>query len=1025
MAKLNHTQVAEGGGSPTIHRQSPTTTKNTGTFPCKPRTRITKTQFCSGTIAKRGSRNCKRYKFSRHVPQIVSQAKTRRVPKTHHRSVTTEQTHKKRDVQNGNTCIDTPCITAGRDHTPTRFKRRLFPRSYEETLSEIHAVHGKWGCISIQGPTIWPQYSTQGVHQNSQACPQPAQGSHDPCPRLPGRLDYEALRPQARPQNSLRSSAVTENVRVAHKFPQVYTSPPQPFRIYRPGMGPPWGNPETQTGENPETQARCQDSATGYTNQGKETGQSHRSNQVDGAIRASGSNALEETTVEGERDLVTENSRLGSTYNSNKVDAGPAQMVDTPYKHTGGSPPENTNPRPRAVHRCILSWLWRNNGQPNHVRGMEQEVSGETHQRPRTGGSKESSDNVCTECGELYGKSPFGQPDYCLVPKKAREPEVTSPQQTLGKSDDLDTGAQGHPDPSIYTGLQERRGRCPEQKGPDSCIRMVTQHNRVQQGSTMVQTPTPVDGPHGNGQKQTDRGFCMSVSPRERSSSRCSEHHLELPRHPVAVPPHGSDNQGHQQDQGGAVNHPNLDSPRPTNKALVPRPIESYFLKVTDSGKEDRHHNPARPPQDRTGTDGGPRDPQTEGMDSAQVRTQHGPTHAMSDSEDEAGTHEDSPPGAHFISPGTLNKVTPVTPRKSRESLINEALESQGFHDSVIPFVNRPQRDSSCQVYDTHWAKFQGYCDRRGWDPRLTNAQRMCEYLVHLFETDKAVNTIENTHSALRSVLRHYGYPEKMPGLVHDCINSFWKARPRERKVCTEWDVNFVLESFLKPPYVDDDGEDNGICLRLMTIKTAFLTAMACSRRKSEIHAFSRAKGFFRKETKPSGEVILTIHVTPGFVAKNQKARNLYPQVDLRSIFHEHLDDPKEALLCPVRAIIRYLERTKDFPNAKGLMFVNPDRTKSTTASSLSCWLKAAITTAYKGSDSSPHCTPHEIRAVSTSLSAFNHASVADIVEAGTWKNYSTFVENYLRDVAPSSCDGTVKYNLPSFVAAGNRITNS
>ena len=160
-------------------------------------------------------------------------------------------------------------------------------------------------------------------------------------------------------------------------------------------------------------------------------------------------------------------------------------------------------------------------------------------------------------------------------------------------------------------------------------------------------------------------------------------------------------------------------------------------------------------------------------------------------------------------------------------------------------------------------------------------------------------------------------------------------------------------------------------------------------------------------------------------MAKNQKARNLYPQVDLRSIFHEHLDDPKEALLCPVRAIIRYLERTKDFPNAKGLMFVNPDRTKSTTASSLSCWLKAAITTAYKGSDSSPHCTPHEIRAVSTSLSAFNHASVADIVEAGTWKNYSTFVENYLRDVAPSSCDGTVKYNLPSFVAAGNRITNS
>ena len=388
----------------------------------------------------------------------------------------------------------------------------------------------------------------------------------------------------------------------------------------------------------------------------------------------------------------------------------------------------------------------------------------------------------------------------------------------------------------------------------------------------------------------------------------------------------------------------------------------------------------------------------------------------MSDSEDS----EPEPPETPSTPTAPHPTGTPAS--TSREALIREALSSKGFPDCVIPYVTKPQRDSSCAVYDAHWNKFQAFCTIKGWDPRETGPARMCEFLIYLFEEGKQVSTIESTHSGLRSVLRHHGYPDTMPGVVRDCINGLWKHRPRERKVCTDWDVHLVLDSFLKTPYVNDEGCDNDICLRLFTIKTAFLTALACSRRRSEIHAFSRSKGFYREECKESGEVILTVHPTPGFVAKNQKSKNLYPPVHIRSFFHEFPDDPQEALLCPVRAIRRYLERTKGFPNPKGLLFVNPDKTKSATASSMACWLKAAITTAYSQTDSSPHCTPHEIRAVSTSLSAFNHASVGEILEAGTWKNYSTFVKNYLRDVAPSSDSTGTVYRLPSFVAAGSRI---
>lgn len=390
----------------------------------------------------------------------------------------------------------------------------------------------------------------------------------------------------------------------------------------------------------------------------------------------------------------------------------------------------------------------------------------------------------------------------------------------------------------------------------------------------------------------------------------------------------------------------------------------------------------------------------------------------MSDSEP-----EDSDP------PQAMDREPPTRPKSpsTREDFIAEALSQQGFEEETIPFISKPQRDSSCNVYDAYWGQFLDFCKSKNWNPALTNAQRMCTYLIHLFEEGKQVNTIECVHAALKSVLRHYGYPQHhYPGPVKDCIKSFWKARPRTKKVCTEWDVNHVLDSFLKPPYVDEDMDDSNIPLKTFTIKVAFLTALACSRRKSEIHAFSRSKGLFRTEKDSnSGQVVLTINTHIGFVAKNQKARDLYPPVTLQSIFHEYQDKPEDALLCPVRAITKYVDRTKDMTNDKKLLLIHPQEGKKATAASLACWLKAAISSAYTEDATSPHCSPHEIRAIAASLSAFNHASVADILEAGTWKSYSTFTNNYLKDVGASVSDRGTVYRIPTFIAAGNRIANS
>ena len=1009
--KIDHTQVVEGGGSSEFHRQSPTATKNTSKLLHISRAGTVKTRGCSRNAYKRGGRGYQRYKFTRNVSQTFHEAQTRRYIEANHRPISSKQDDTQRDVQDGDTCLYKTGPPGRGAHVTDRSKRRLLSHPYQEGLQKIHEIHCKRNSVPVQSATVWPQYCSQNFHQNSGPCVSSLKKGVDQGTCIFRRLDHEAPMPIPGDQNSYGCSKTVAYAGMADKLPQVLVSPPRPFRVYRPGMGPPpWLNP-TQTDKNLETENRRQDCSAGKVHKGQEASKHRGGDKMDGSIRTFRLYASKEATMEDQRVLVSEKERMECQDLCDEISAGTSQVVDTPDEHVHRSSPESSKTVERNFHGCILSWLRSHNGRQNHVRGVDKSLQGKAHQRTGAGSNQAGAANFCPHCGELHYQNPLGQLHYSGVPKETRQLEVKNIEQSSSQDSNLGRSSQSHSDSCSHTGLQKCGGRCPIEKGHNPPLRMVLEHEGVQQGGNLVQTHATVARHDGNGQEQTNRLLHKSVSTPQCDSSGRTEHPLELSGHPVDLSPHSSDDESSKQDQGNGEHSFDLDCSRSSIQTVVSRSSSPHDRQINSSRQEGRLDNSIRTPPAGPSANGGSRDSPAKSMDNPE-RLIHGPTHAMSDSDDESD-----------INPQITEK--PDGTNLTREECIKGALITDGFEEEVIPFVSKPQRDSSCAVYDCHWNKFRGYCKSKGWDPRLTNAQRMCVYLVHLFEGGSAVNSIENTHSALRSVLTHFGYPKLIPGPVKACINSMWKARPRQRKVCTDWNVNHVMDSFLKPPYVDENMDDANICLRLFTIKTAFLTAMACSRRKSELHAFSRAKGFFRAEVKSSGEVVLSIHTTPGFVAKNQKAKNLYPKVTLRSFFHEFPDNPEEALLCPVRAIRTYLERTKDFPNPKSLLFVNPDRSKNTTASSMACWLKSAISTAYKHSENSPHCTPHEIRAVSTSLSSFNYASVEDILEAGTWSHYSTFVDNYLRDVCPTNTDGDSSFRIPLFIAAGSRISNS
>ena len=134
----------------------------------------------------------------------------------------------------------------------------------------------------------------------------------------------------------------------------------------------------------------------------------------------------------------------------------------------------------------------------------------------------------------------------------------------------------------------------------------------------------------------------------------------------------------------------------------------------------------------------------------------------------------------------------------------------------------------------------------------------------------------------------------------------------------------------------------------------------------------------------------------------------------------------EEALLCPVRALRHYIERTKDLvgPDMKHL-FVSPRKpTRPSSKNALTSILKEVIKEAHE--QLRPDLIPllkvksHELRAVSTSVAFAHNLSLQSVMEAAQWRCSSVFASHYLKDISFEYSDCRT---LGPLLAAGAVIT--
>ena len=223
------------------------------------------------------------------------------------------------------------------------------------------------------------------------------------------------------------------------------------------------------------------------------------------------------------------------------------------------------------------------------------------------------------------------------------------------------------------------------------------------------------------------------------------------------------------------------------------------------------------------------------------------------------------------------------------------------------------------------------------------------------------------------------------------------------------WDLSKVLRFLLSDAF--EPLRD--ALLRTLTKKVLFLLALATAKRVGELQALSRLVSFV------GGDACLSY--VPEFVAKSESLSRSIPRsflVKSLSDFAAGLED--DLLLCLVRALRIYLDRTLSLAPIRRRLFVSPScPARAMSKNAVSFFLREVIHGAEASHPEVGTVRAHDIRGVSTSVAFHRNWSVSAVLDAATWSSSSVFTSFYLRDL---QYEFQGLRSLGLFVSAGSRI---
>ena len=322
-----------------------------------------------------------------------------------------------------------------------------------------------------------------------------------------------------------------------------------------------------------------------------------------------------------------------------------------------------------------------------------------------------------------------------------------------------------------------------------------------------------------------------------------------------------------------------------------------------------------------------------------------------------------------------------------------------GFSDKVISRLNKARATLTRKHYKSQWDLLESLAVKNSLNPLDAGLPLLTQFLEYLFTVRKVVlRTIKNYRSAIAHYWKSsvgYEIPDADP-VLKDLFRGFAREKPVPKKLVVDWDVCLVLQ-FLKSAKFENWGQ---VSDRWLTLKTTFLLALATGRRRSELHALTQNVRWVNGESKA---VELSIH--PDFVGKTHltsKGPGSFRSVSLKALQEA---DGQDLLLCPVRTLEAYLDRSKHYRSPGQQKLIIPYRRgsfKDLSKQTLSNYIKETVILAYQEQNPDSQTVrslkikPHSIRHVATSLSALRAVDMDEVLQAGTWASPNVFLKHYV-----------------------------
>ena len=245
--------------------------------------------------------------------------------------------------------------------------------------------------------------------------------------------------------------------------------------------------------------------------------------------------------------------------------------------------------------------------------------------------------------------------------------------------------------------------------------------------------------------------------------------------------------------------------------------------------------------------------------------------------------------------------------------------------------------------------------------------------------------------------------------MLHDLLRSFQAEAPIREVRPSSWDLNVVLY-FLRSSSFEPL---TTFSLRDLTCKTLLLLSLATANWVGEIPALVTSCFFLF--------ICRWSVICAGVCGQNRSALRPLP----RSFEVPSLEDfaagmPEYLLLCPVRALSAYLDRTSGIVNRPHRLFVSSEcLSRAMSKNGISYMLREVIVQSGASSRCGQVPRAHSISGIATSSAFFLNWSLRSVLEAASWR-FEHGLLLFLCGVLSFPSDGV--HSLGPFVAAGERI---